>query len=368
MLSALAADRARITDLDAQIQDLERSLTALRLKKSVVQGRLDAYKYPVLTLPNEIVSEIFTHFLPIYPSCPPLSGPLSPTRLTQICRRWREIALATPALWRAVSLSEDAIYHRGDADEIWLARSGSLPLFIHMDEYADGNVPGGPELLAAVLLHRARVEYLQLRLINFHPHTIEGGLPLLRHLDLELDYTSLNNIVIHDAPLLRSVVLDIVAASSVVLPWTQLTHLTLRIITIDDCIPVLQKVTNLVHCELQLNGTDNMPLPDITLPNLESMCWSYWETLRPMPESLGIFIVPALRSLEVAENFLRPSPIDSLKSFILKAECKLQKVYINSNRSIGKSAYRTAFPSIQFFFSGPYVGGEEDEQEAGGGS
>ncbi|KAF7335398.1 F-box domain-containing protein [Mycena venus] len=357
MLGALAADRARVTGIDAQIQDLERSLAALRLEKSIVQERLDTYKYPVLALPNEIVSEIFIHFLPTYPSCPPLGGPLSPTRLTQICRQWREIALATHALWRAVSLSQDAIYHRGDAKQVWLARSGCLPLSIHMNEYVDDNVPGGPELLAAVLLHHARVEYLQLRLVNFHLPTIEGGLPLLRHLDLELDYKSPKDLVIRDAPLLRSVVLDAIAVSSVVLPWTQLTHLTLRIVTIDDCIPVLQKATNLIHCELRLNGSDSKPLPDITLPNLESMCCIYWDSGHTMPESFGIFIVPALRSLEVTEKFLHPSPIDSLKSFILKSGCKLQKVCINSQRSVGKSAYRAAFPSIQFLFNGSYVGG-----------
>ncbi|KAJ7641164.1 hypothetical protein FB45DRAFT_712335, partial [Roridomyces roridus] len=57
---------------------------------------------PVLTLPNEITSEIFVHFLPPYPVCPPMTGLDSPTSLTHICRQWREIALATPKLWRAI--------------------------------------------------------------------------------------------------------------------------------------------------------------------------------------------------------------------------------------------------------------------------
>ncbi|KAJ6562466.1 hypothetical protein B0H19DRAFT_1144629 [Mycena capillaripes] len=98
MLADLRAHRARVADLEAKILDLERSLSALRTEKLQVQQRLDSYKYPALTLPNEIVSEIFIHFLPIYPLCPPLTGTLSPTALTQICRQWREIALSTPAL------------------------------------------------------------------------------------------------------------------------------------------------------------------------------------------------------------------------------------------------------------------------------
>jgi hypothetical protein len=97
MLSALAADRARITDIEAQILDLEHSLAIaeLRLEKTTVQERLDSYKCPVLRLPNEIVSEIFTHFLPVYLLCPPVTGLLSPIVLTHICRKWREIALTT---------------------------------------------------------------------------------------------------------------------------------------------------------------------------------------------------------------------------------------------------------------------------------
>ncbi|KAJ7704591.1 hypothetical protein B0H17DRAFT_13815 [Mycena rosella] len=110
--SERVADRARIEGLDArikemeaQIQELQYAVGALQQEKDSVQGRLDAYTYPVLTLPNEIMSEIFVHFLPVYPQRSPLIGPHSPSLLGQICRKWRDIALSTPALWRAVRLT-----------------------------------------------------------------------------------------------------------------------------------------------------------------------------------------------------------------------------------------------------------------------
>ncbi|KAF8134203.1 hypothetical protein K438DRAFT_1883436, partial [Mycena galopus ATCC 62051] len=106
MLIALATDRARVADLDADILRLERSLSALRSQRHLVLERLDSYKYPVLTLPNEITAEIFTHSLLLYPDCPPFAGRDSPTLFTQICRQWREIALETPILWRAILLSD----------------------------------------------------------------------------------------------------------------------------------------------------------------------------------------------------------------------------------------------------------------------
>ncbi|KAJ7113015.1 hypothetical protein C8R44DRAFT_552140, partial [Mycena epipterygia] len=89
----------RITALDAQISDLERSLLSLRNECRMAQARLDAHVYPVLTLPDEIVSEIFVGTLPEYPLSPPVYGLLSPTSLSQICHQWREIALSTPMLW-----------------------------------------------------------------------------------------------------------------------------------------------------------------------------------------------------------------------------------------------------------------------------
>jgi hypothetical protein len=66
MLRDLEADRARVARLaavEAKILDLERSLPRLRAEKSLAQERLESFKYPVLTQPNEITSEVLIHFL-----------------------------------------------------------------------------------------------------------------------------------------------------------------------------------------------------------------------------------------------------------------------------------------------------------------
>jgi hypothetical protein len=95
MLGTLEADRALLADSNA--------LEILGLDP--VQKRLDSIQYPVLSLPNEITTEIFINFLPIYPLRPPLVGNLSPTTMTHVFREWREIALATPMLWRPFGFS-----------------------------------------------------------------------------------------------------------------------------------------------------------------------------------------------------------------------------------------------------------------------
>jgi hypothetical protein len=258
-MSALAADRARVADLAAQILRLESSLSALRTEKTLAEKRIDAYNYPVLTLPNEIPSEIFLHFLPNYPNCPPLTGNFSPTLLTQICRTWREIALGTPALWRAVALSDEPadipFERQADIGDVWLSRSARCPLSVCVDGGRDGNSVL-ESALAAVVPHRERWEYLTLRLLVSAPLTIAGPMPLLRHLDFEvrefLNDTDVIQVVLLELPLLRTAILNDLAATRVVLPWAPLTSLTLKHVLPLEWIPILQQTSNLVHCDLIL--------------------------------------------------------------------------------------------------------------------
>ncbi|KAF7334439.1 F-box domain-containing protein [Mycena venus] len=252
MLNALAAERARIAELEARILDPDLTFydknakklwkRALQIEIALAQERLDSYKYPVLTLPNEIVSEIFVHFLPAYPICPPLIGLLSPTTLTHICRRWREIALATPALWRAINLSgNDApgprygpgfiaisvapSFRRGRVLDM-ISRSRSCSLSIRMDEWDNTSkeVETAAELLRAVIPSVARWEYLTLYLDETHLPPFPAPMPLLCQLELWLGDGSPTaraaKVELPEMPLLRTVILnDAVAARNVNLPW-----------------------------------------------------------------------------------------------------------------------------------------------------
>ncbi|KAJ7834297.1 hypothetical protein B0H13DRAFT_223461 [Mycena leptocephala] len=357
MLADLEADRTRVADLEAQISHLERSLSTLREEKNLAQERLDSYKYPVLTLPNEIVSEIFIHFLPAYPQYPPLTGLLSPTLLTHICRTWRGIALGTPALWSAIGTSYfDGIPLKQKAYifDLWLTRSRFCPLSLRFEDET-----GVAEILAAVIPHRARWEHLELEgLSPSHRPIIEGPMPLLRHLRLAyIKYPATDVLAFRDVPLLRSVILDAEAVPSIMLPWAQLTSLTLLSVYPREYVPVLQKTLNLVHCELEVcfDGDNNQPGPDIALPCLESL--AIFDLDGPLLDLLGTFIVPALHRLEIPEGFLGTSPLDSLTGFISKSGCKLEKVHIAGKCLLPQDSYRQAFPSIhKFSFSGASEG------------
>ncbi|KAJ6589355.1 hypothetical protein B0H19DRAFT_1303485 [Mycena capillaripes] len=327
MLSTLEADRTRVAELEAQIMVLERSISALRNEKSQVQERLDSYKYPLLTLPNEIISEIFIHFLPVYPRCPPLTGTHSPTNLTHICRYWREIALTTPMLWRAISLSDDEapMARQLQRSQIWLDRSRDCPLSIIV-HHSIGCVE--LEILAVIVPHRARWEHAVLEMSSSDLPTICGPMPLLQHLNLSLDYPNYNVVVFDDIPRLNTVVLSQYATSHLIaLPWAQLTFLTLNSVYRYEYSTILRQTLNLRHCVLDmfLEDTDASAPAEFALPYLESLtlhdCWNDMEVIL-YPD---IFIVPALRQLEIPEQFLGINPTDGLESFISQAGPKLER-------------------------------------------
>ncbi|KAF8198332.1 hypothetical protein K438DRAFT_1967077 [Mycena galopus ATCC 62051] len=368
-MSTLETDRTRAAFLEAQILDLEVSIAALRLEQALIQQRLQSFIYPVLTLPNEIVAEIFIHVLPPYPSCPPLTGPLSPTSLTYICRAWREIAVSTPELWTAIQLpfNDIPVQQQLHVSDVWLKRSGACPLSIELDGIDDGDEWVDVSKPMQVAPHRTRWEYLKLKvsLSQFSALGAEGSMPLLRHLNLQISRDSLvpaaRDIVFGELPLLRTVALNDIAAARVVLPWMQLTSLTLYRVYLRECVPILQQTSNLVYCELYIfsfpGGTGDI----ITLPSLESLVLND-PALRPFTRYLESFVTPALRSLRIQEQSLGPDPIRSLIEFISKSRCKLQEVCITGKRSVARASYREEFPSIPrlYFNHNPDPSNETD--------
>ncbi|KAJ7659277.1 hypothetical protein DFH06DRAFT_438945 [Mycena polygramma] len=354
MPTSLEADRARVKALDAQILNL-------RSERALIQDRIDSYKYPVLTLPNELVSEIFAHFLPTYPLCPPLTGILSPQLLLSICPTWRDIALSTPILWRAISLKtipEDSLYDsapwrplvaRPSAAErvgSWVGRSGSYPLSLQIvnEQFQTDDV------LDVLVPHRARWEYVELcsmKLSTGHLLPIDGPLPLLRQLEIRESETLSSTMAFPDMPQLRTASVWHSGHAPALLPWAQLTSLTLVEREPVDCTRVLSHARNLRYCELVLYE-DTAPLqPSIALLHLHTLVLVHWETdMSPARRYLLSFIVPALRRLQVPEECLLDRPIATLTSFISSSGCELQELRITGPHQTSEVAYRSAFPTI----------------------
>ncbi|KAJ6481851.1 hypothetical protein C8R45DRAFT_313452 [Mycena sanguinolenta] len=372
MLGHLEADRARVAELEARIFALERSIAELRAEnsiaqerldprvaecsiaelrteKAIAQQRLDSYKYPVLTLPDEIMSEISVRFLPSYPICPPFVGPLSPISLTHICHRWRAVALATPTLWKAIEFRYSYNFEcpAFPLDGAWLSRSGSCPLSISILRANSTNLP---DLLSAIVPHRARWEHLKLG-INAESllHLFGGPMPLLRHLDLTLPSCKPFELHAVDLPWLCSAKVS-VACATVTLPWAQLTSLVLWSVTPRVVVPILHQAPRLVYCVLGCVSFSFVGIDHLVIPCLKTLVLIASDEL--VQDFLANFSVPALRRLE----FKEATNSIGLLTALISMSVKLQEINVmrratfEAIEGLSENDYRTAFPSITFSF------------------
>ncbi|KAJ6457796.1 hypothetical protein C8R47DRAFT_169743 [Mycena vitilis] len=334
----LASARARIADIRTQLLQLQETFDILQEEQASLQDELDDYVYPVLTLPNEIVSEIFVHFLPVYPARPRKTGQLCPILLCKICRAWREIALSTPALWRAVGVTilNFVAPEKVESELGWLetslTRSGSCPLSIKL-------VPGliDTQALApfirAIAPHFARWEHLKLWPgSSSELYAIKGPLPLLRSLTIGGLGKSDDLALLHTAPLLRKVAVqfydDLYLA---IVPWSQLTVLTVHGIKAAQCGPILHLSPRLIHCRLVLSEAEEqlpMSAASITLRHLEILALAVdrWDG-HGVPGIFDSLTLPALRKLQISTGFLSPGPVPSLRGLISRSSCRLQRVH-----------------------------------------
>ncbi|KAF7322409.1 F-box domain-containing protein [Mycena chlorophos] len=322
--------------------------------------------YPVLTLPSELISEIFTHYLPAYPICPPLLGYASPTKLTQICRQWREIAHTTPALWGAVELFmnselDDFVDLQLETARTWLARSCSLPLsivlgYLTMDETTKQMEDG----IGLFLAHRSRWEYAALIVSSatWIPGPMDGGMRILRQLDLAYSDTNTQRhpITVLDAPHLTTILLDcdfvyweFVPALAV---WSQITRLSLRHSTLSVVAAILRDAPNLVQCKIALNarGAVSPAVKQLyEFLQLEMLIITAgFSDGEAVDEFLMAFRAPNLRRLHIDQDMLSHHPANNLTSIptILKAMgCRLEQLSIaHPQHSLG--TYQEVLPDI----------------------
>ncbi|KAK6978002.1 F-box domain-containing protein [Favolaschia claudopus] len=351
----LAKKDLKILDLEAEMAAIANRLSVpvLRLEKLEIENRPDSstLAYPVLTLPNEITVEIFLRFLPSYPYAPPMFGLLSPILLTKICRQWREIALATPMLWRAISLPQgwvvdaDRIEAAASAVSLWLSRSGNFPLSLHMFDHDDA-LP----IILALTPHLHRAEHLSFRDANVgHLSVIDIPMPMLRSLCLHFEQGVFTGhpLTFRSLPLLRSVELDDDGVPSVILPWSQLTSLALKNLYVDVTVSLLRETPRLVDCTLNFwNRPDQFDFTPLSLPHLKTLILD--QRCDANLSFLYTLATPALVSLQLPERFLvspYSDPIPSLEVFLTNSGCRLQQLKLFNPR-FSRAAYRTAFPSI----------------------
>ncbi|KAJ7242388.1 hypothetical protein B0H12DRAFT_1236782 [Mycena haematopus] len=184
--------RARIMELDTEINLQRELLKKLEHDKSLVQRQLNAVFDPMARLPLEICSEIFLQ------SLSPLPQPGAsdvPTLLLNICNAWSAIALSTPDLWSAIQIEFPCTDGLARLLRIWFERAHNRPLSVLLH----GDLTSWDRSFSAVIWrHGAQLKHLEIvdldyyyeddeddeRQVHFFAGTIAEPLSLLEHLTI----------------------------------------------------------------------------------------------------------------------------------------------------------------------------------------
>ncbi|KAJ7498030.1 hypothetical protein B0H11DRAFT_2382830 [Mycena galericulata] len=346
--SARAADRALLAKLDAEIDALQLLLRTVHTQRERVKARLDAYKYPVFTLPNEIVSEIFTRVLPVYPRCPPA---VTPTLLSSVCRKWRDIALSTPTLWRAISIRIPMYPHISKLPllETWLSRSRYCPLSISLADnwYAEASDSKMAPFVQAILPQCNRWEYLSLLVADLDVFSlIQGNMPLLRHLQIGvtpfMTHTNVGPVVLFQhAAQLQTVTLLSSLPPEITLPWARLTRLVAQNADPDMCSRILEHAPNLIYCKLQFRGS-KIEWAQRHLAYLETLIIE--DVIDASYRFRGL--IDSLTPCPTQTSLI-PGFAGAFEAFIARSGCKLEELYIIGPHDVSASEeYRKIFSSI----------------------
>ncbi|KAF7366375.1 Cytochrome P450 [Mycena sanguinolenta] len=269
---------------------------------------------PIHTLPIELLAEIFrltleeedAHIVATY-------------RISQICSDWRNIACGSPQLWTGplcVDLGSEKISGREDiyADglEAWLARSVPLSVPVSLRLELD-RTKCNPRILEVVLKEAPRFRSLRctnapLSLIS---RLVECRLDSLEELDLgfvESDSSAAEVPAFTMVPRLRKSSIPIRSKEPhVLIPWAQLTDVTLACDSIDIVLDILAQCATLTYAALYTSGwytypaTTQLARAPLALSQLRTLTLDFGRS-QHMMRFLSAVSAPALETLHL--NFL----------------------------------------------------------------
>lgn len=335
--------------IDDEISRIRDTLSALQSRQDALQKyhvQHVAVLSPMRTLPPEILGEIFIASLPKEWKHNPdlLQTRGSPFRKAvllpgRICQYWRNVALATPGLWSAISVD---LRKRFDAQlmKSWLRRSAQLPIMIKMEgmlSASDFRSKEAADMLCAHS-HHCRELDLQAPLSAGMRRISECQYPMLRTLDLSLHGDDISWDLSTSAPQLR-----IVSVTRLVnvhssnqhwnripsLPWFQLTHLSLMLTNTtnaaDQSMTVLREARQLVSLRSSFRDSElTLPCQPVVHENLRTLSTS-WSSYTGLLHHL---ILPALNVLTL--DWSGSSwPHDALLSFSPRSQCSLLSFSLN---------------------------------------
>lgn len=338
---------AHMAQLDDEIDQVNKSLASLRDNHAALQRLSNEYRNvfnPTRRLPVEILGEIFIHLQEM------LGGrSIVPT---QVCRQWREIAIATHRLWRHIRArigGRRSSQADVDLTPIWLQRSGSLPLTIEFGKCQDMEISA----IDVMILNEAQ-RWNEIKLILMDAtlpflRSIPQHLPMLYSLEIDCIGTFNTSRIIIDnfkyATNLRVLTLGNRPSTHYPeIPWAQLTTCNLtsnRFYGSIDVYFVLSQAIHLRSCKVEICAH---PLPP-TLSTLCHACLISLEIILVVSGKLGdlfnVLKLPALSQLKLPGYY----PDETLALMLSRSDCSLKQL------SLGPNRYRFDLDRLHSIFS-----------------
>ncbi|KAJ6571486.1 hypothetical protein B0H19DRAFT_1130095 [Mycena capillaripes] len=254
------------------------------------------------TLPPEIISEIFSHFVKKRVAIPRREEEDGPLVLATVCRTWLQICFSTPSLWASVVI-RDAVEWDWKDDvplrflERWLSRAKTHPLDITI--YA----PSSELSRVYPILSQYSTQWQRFAFLlddDFPTDMFYGRVSALTTLELFLDEDILVKCsTFSEAPSLREVTLRSLPSEPlqvILLPWIQLTHLKLGgYRSLHDSLEILQETPNLEVLDIKVEDEPTATSLQPTLARLHTFIFSFGDN----GTMLDHLILPALKTIEL---------------------------------------------------------------------
>ncbi|KAF7784791.1 hypothetical protein Agabi119p4_956 [Agaricus bisporus var. burnettii] len=348
------------TTLSALLEDIAHLQNRLHILRERYQDshakvqRYQAVLSPVRLLPPELVRKVF--LLCTEESVTELMTPLSntpPLSLAQICSGWREVALATPELWKNIAFRGDStngIANFKNLMQLWLSRCHTTPIALTLSLQSQTAIDN--LLLDVVAPYSTSIETLELHLetalfaafADFPPEAFPR-LRCIRFYGTRVENnTSRGGLCLWDpitapfqfAPQLTDVFVSIpetkINLENLNLPWSQLSslHLAETIVTSTAFLRILAAGSNLVSCSVRCvseNVTTSADSDIITLPFLTSL--SLFMEAGNLAEVLRNISIPAIKTLSLR---LVPHEVwypDALIQLVSRSQCHLDRLSLS---------------------------------------
>lgn len=342
---AIAAARKDLKYVDEEIERIEFTHRRLRERKHVLQTFLDNHialcaSSTSLRLLPEILSEIFllVHYSPkLDHDQESTHWTTVPLRLSQVCRHWREVALATSRLWDSVSflIQESRRETQYGLLDLWLTRSRSRLLHVSISDNPDltTHLPLEPLDVTAMRLLSNSYRWRSLNLSIFpfvgswqRFSSIKNNIPTLQECNLEFirpsygdthapaDQTPMD--LFQTAPQLEIVLMDRAHLfTSLAAPFEQFTFVDLSTslssaLSLSGCLQILIQCPNMRTCNLKCGFLREIlaqePVDLIVRPHLQELTLTTFPSdlfvMRGMSTFFARLSLPSLCSLKVVAS------------------------------------------------------------------